>query len=385
MNKNRIKLTLLSFVTVIGLIACDEGTVIPENKVPVANAQTITLDEDTSRTIILTATDADDDTLIYTVLTQPMHGILTGIAPNLTYVPTADYFGADAFTFKVNDGIVDSSVVTVTLSINNIPEPDRVKPVVTLNGDANISLYVDRVYRELNATAIDDRDGNVTSSVAISGLVNTTSLGVYTLTYTAIDSAGNEGNATRTVNILSNLRKTGQITSYDADGNEVANGTQRDDGYYQKGRTVSFTRDDTREVVTDNLTELVWQDDAAVASVTKSWLTNTNYNTCMNDTTSPACFDTTGDTSTTYCSELVLGGYEDWRLPMIEELEQLSNYGISRPTWDNIFQNFSLNLYGSATIVNGFEREIWRFDPAYGNVFWGDEYGAPYIRCVRDK
>ena len=83
---------------------------------------------------------------------------------------------------------------TTTIPIDVTP------PVVTLNGEANITLEQDAVYTELGATAVDDVDGNV--SVNISGTVNTTVVGTYTLTYTAQDKAGNEANATRTVTVI---------------------------------------------------------------------------------------------------------------------------------------------------------------------------------------
>jgi len=187
-------------------------------------------------------------------------------------------------------------------------------------------------------------------------------LGENNISYTATDSAGNEANATRTVNVLSILKKTGQTKSYDEGGNEVADGTQRDDGYYQKGTTASYTRDDVNEVVTDNLTGLMWQDDDAVASVTKQWLTSDNYTTCSNDTTDPACLDTTGDTATTYCTDLVMGGYEDWRLPTSVELEGIVDYGRSNPAIDSTFQNTSSSYYWSSTSAVGDEYYAWIVD-----------------------
>lgn len=76
---------------------------------------------------------------------------------------------------------------------------DSVAPVITLNGDSNITLLQDEAYQELGATAIDDIDGNV--SVEISGEVDSATVGSYIITYTAIDNAGNEATATRTVTI----------------------------------------------------------------------------------------------------------------------------------------------------------------------------------------
>ncbi len=58
-------------------------------------------------------------------------------------------------------------------------------------------------YTELGATALDNIDGNMTSQIQITGTVNTATLGTYTRTYSATDSAGNVGTATRTIIVQS--------------------------------------------------------------------------------------------------------------------------------------------------------------------------------------
>ena len=63
--------------------------------------------------------DADGDGLTFTVVAGPSHGTLSGAAPNLTYTPAADYNGPDSFTFKVNDGTVDSSPATVSITVTS--------------------------------------------------------------------------------------------------------------------------------------------------------------------------------------------------------------------------------------------------------------------------
>ena len=63
--------------------------------------------------IVLRGTDPDGTSLTYTLLSTPSHGTLFGAAPTLTYTPDANYNGSDSFTFKVNDGQVDSNVATV--------------------------------------------------------------------------------------------------------------------------------------------------------------------------------------------------------------------------------------------------------------------------------
>jgi Bacterial Ig domain len=90
------------------------------NNPPVANSQSITMNVNAIRAIILTGSDPNGDPLTYSVTTSPTHGTLTGTSPNLTYTPNANYTGSDSFAFKVNDGLVDSSPATVSLTINTV-------------------------------------------------------------------------------------------------------------------------------------------------------------------------------------------------------------------------------------------------------------------------
>src|SRR5438067_6131309 len=113
--------------TVDSAIATVAVTVTPVNDAPVATAQSVTTNQDTAKAISLTASDVDGDTLTYAVGTAPAHGTLSGAAPNLTYTPAAGYNGPDSFTFKANDGTVDSAAATATLTVvhvNHAPVAD---------------------------------------------------------------------------------------------------------------------------------------------------------------------------------------------------------------------------------------------------------------------
>ncbi len=97
---------------------------------------------------------------------------------------------------------------------------DITAPIISLNGDDNITLIVGETYDELGATAVDDVDGNV--SVVISGDVDTSKIGVYIVTYTAKDSVNNSISKTRTINVKTNItnltlevEKTNLISRYE--------------------------------------------------------------------------------------------------------------------------------------------------------------------------
>src|SRR6185436_8117717 len=98
-------------------------TVVAVDDAPVAADQAVTTAEDAAKPITLTATDVDTVTaLTYVIVAQPTHGTLSGTAPNVTYTPAANYNGADSFTFKANDGSLDSKIATVTITVNAVDD-----------------------------------------------------------------------------------------------------------------------------------------------------------------------------------------------------------------------------------------------------------------------
>lgn len=80
-------------------------------------------------------------------------------------------------------------------------KPDTEKPVITLNGSSNITIKVNEKYTEQGATANDNKDGNLTSRIVITGNVDTSKAGTYKITYTVEDSAKNVATVTRTVTV----------------------------------------------------------------------------------------------------------------------------------------------------------------------------------------
>ena len=90
------------------------------NDAPAATAGVAATSEDTSATITLTGSDVENDPLTFTVGTAPANGVLTGVAPDLTYTPNADFFGADSFTFSASDGDLTSGEATIAIDVTGV-------------------------------------------------------------------------------------------------------------------------------------------------------------------------------------------------------------------------------------------------------------------------
>jgi len=142
-----------------------------------------------------------------------------------------------------NDGIpggvmIDGPFIGVSASfdIQGVSEHvgDNTPPEIFIDGSASEIIYADSVYYDQGATAFDAEDGELTAEIIVSGYVDTSTPGTYTIVYSVTDYSGYEVSANRTVKVV--------IADADADGifylndncTEVANADQRDtdaDGY----------------------------------------------------------------------------------------------------------------------------------------------------------
>ena len=79
---------------------------------------------------------------------------------------------------------------------------DTIAPIITLLGDSSVTIALGTPYDDAGATAVDNTDGDLNSSISVSNPVDINILGIYNLTYNVSDSSGNSAMATRTVNVV---------------------------------------------------------------------------------------------------------------------------------------------------------------------------------------
>ena len=123
-----------------------------------------------------------------------------------------------------------SSPSILTLNLENVDclsggESKGHKPIIKLNGSATITIKVGEEYVELKATAEDEEDGDLTSQILITGVVDNNTLGKYIIKYSVTDSEGNTATKSRTVNVVSKTpgsKKLSELTIDDLDPDREA-------------------------------------------------------------------------------------------------------------------------------------------------------------------
>ncbi|HEX3255750.1 MAG TPA: Ig-like domain-containing protein [Gaiellaceae bacterium] len=180
-------------------------TVNAVNDAPAADSQSVSTNEDTAKAITLTGSDIDGDSLTFAKVAAPTHGSLgaigpvtcTGTAPKscsagVTYTPAANYNGSDSFTFKVNDGTLDSAAATVSITVNAVNDD----PTIARD---NASVTVDEGQTAHNTGTFGDVDGDtVTFNASVGTVTKNDSDGTWSWSYATDD--GPSDSQTVTVN-----------------------------------------------------------------------------------------------------------------------------------------------------------------------------------------
>lgn len=113
------------------------------NDAPVAQDGSLNTIEDTAVNGQLFGFDADGDTLVFSVVSNPSKGEISNLNPSTgfyTYTPNQNASGADSFTYRVSDSVVTSSVKTISVDLSNVNDaPVAQNSSITTTEDVAVS------------------------------------------------------------------------------------------------------------------------------------------------------------------------------------------------------------------------------------------------------
>ncbi len=159
--------------------------------------------------------DPDGDALTAILVTGPSNALSFTLNADgtFTYTATANYNGADSFTYKLNDGSLDSNTATVSITVNAMNDA----PVVTAPGSAlsateQVNLSIERT--GFTVSDVDEAGSGATATLNVGEGAITVVIGDSGVT---IDSGNGTGTVTVSgtitqINTLLNDTSTGTIT-----------------------------------------------------------------------------------------------------------------------------------------------------------------------------
>jgi len=112
----------------------------------------------------------------------------------------------------------------------------------------------------------------------------------------------------------------------------------------------------------DDKTGLIWQDNKEILE------NNLNY-----------------DEAKTYCQDLKVDGFDDWRLPTLREYYTIVDLRRNRPALKNGFEIRDDGRYWTATpFVKNPEKDAWYISMSYGEAEPYKKGRVYHVRCVRN-
>jgi|GEM_PF-270892 len=179
----------------------------------------------------ITATKDDKEVVSYISVAGMGHAWPAGEGPGCNYCDTN----------KVNY----PEFLSNWLFHNNRRVMGNAAPVVTLNGDAQVNLNLGDTFSDPGATANDLEDGALT--VTVSGSVDTSSVGNYTLTYSATDSKNASHSVNRGVSVIDPNVNTAPVVTLNGDATMALS---VGDTFTDPGATATDAQDGTLSVAT---------------------------------------------------------------------------------------------------------------------------------------
>jgi M6 family metalloprotease-like protein/LPXTG-motif cell wall-anchored protein len=187
---------------------------------------TVVSDDETFGEEVTVTTDvvnAANEVVVSDVQTYTSNRTEKELAVGLTLpvgLPTGEY----ALEVSVNAGETNVASYSQAFAVDNSA------PTLELNGDNPLVIEALSEFVDPGFTASDDVDGDVTEQVVVTGQVDVTIPGEYTLTYSVTDKVGNQTTVTRSVKVVDTQAPTLELKG--ANPLEVAQGsTYVDPGY----------------------------------------------------------------------------------------------------------------------------------------------------------
>ena len=240
------------------------------NDAPVANSQSMTTAEDTAVVITLTSSDVDnvEAELTYTIVSGPPNGSLGSISGNtVIYTPSSNYNGPDSFTFKVNDGNLDSGSGTISLNVTAVNDPP------TANDQSGVTTAEDTAV-VITLTSSDVDVGDPTTYVLHDPPTNGTLSVDGVIANGLIANFGNQVTYTPNSNFNGSDSfkfKVHDGRSYSAKGTVQINVTPVNDT--PTGLTITGTTTVSRKLTAD-ISNLVDEDQFNASAIVYKWLSD---------------------------------------------------------------------------------------------------------------
>jgi hypothetical protein len=87
-----------------------------------------------------------------------------------------------------------------------------------------------------------------------------------------------------------------------------------------------------------------------------------------------------------YCKNLVLDGFDDWRLPTLKESYTIVDLTVDRPALKKGFEiRIDEKFWTSTLFVDYPEKEAWRLSMSYGEAEPYRKSRSYHVRCVRGE
>lgn len=284
------------------------------------------------------AYDYDNDELSFSITGKPAWLSFNAQNGTVSGSPSVGDAGIYNIVITVSDGKGGSSECSFSITVN----ASNSAPILP-SGIQNVTININTLYEE-QFTAYDPDGDSITFSAtglplwltlnSSSGLLSgtPTGTGVHTITYTATDSHNASSSISYTI-------------------------TVKDPS--ESGR---FTRNDATDIVTDTVTGAMWQDNAIVAD----WTSVRNWSS-----------------SVSYCDGLVFGGYSDWHMPTLEELQTTQGAaGAIDPAFANVV-SYTYMPYWTTTQYEDYP--TIKMQVTYNSTLpsLGFTGGNALVRCIR--